>query len=169
MLRIIILVLSLAIANVVAGDNFESDELKCESNYGTNGPEFPCSGSLSTNYRCNNTFVNIVDTPFYNCSNINIFWDAPRNNLTLTIEAANYTDFKRPFAVSLSSRLGLVPVYRVYSNGEEVLIPKTEEKQSVCTSDENYQVILKFKGPPRFQLYGTFIEYEVAPVDTSTS
>ncbi|CAF4186866.1 unnamed protein product [Rotaria sp. Silwood2] len=169
MLQIIILVLSLALANFVVGDDFESDEPKCEANYGTNGPEFPCSGSLSTDYRCNSTFLNIFDTPFYNCSNVNIFWDAPRNNLTLTIEAANYTNLKQPFAVSLSNRLGLVPVYRIYSNEQEVLISKTEEKQSVHTSDENYQVVLKFKGPQRFQLYGTFIEYQVAPINTSAS
>jgi hypothetical protein len=169
MLRIVILVLSLALANVVAGDDFQSDEPKCEAHYDMSGPAFPCSGSLFTDSRCNNTFVNILDTPFYDCSNVRIFWSAPRNNLTLTIEAANYANLKQSFAVSLSSRSIPVPVYRIYSNGQEVLISKTEETQIVHTSDENYQVVLKFKGPQRFQLYGLFIEYQVAPINTSAS
>jgi len=82
-------------------------------------------------------------------------------NLTVNIEAADYTNLKQPFTVSLSTTLGL-PAYRIYPNGQEVFISNTTADQVIQTSDENYQVVLKFQGPNRFSLYGAFIEYQIA-------
>ncbi|CAF4428750.1 unnamed protein product, partial [Rotaria sp. Silwood2] len=145
MLRFIVLVLLPVVANVVVGDDLESDEFNCEPRYWTSGPEFPCYGHLSTGFKCNNSFLSISDTPFYDCSNVSLFWNYPMYNWIVNIEAANYTNLKQPFAVTLSNTFGL-PAYRIYPNGQEVLISSTTAEQVVQTSDENYQVVLKIQG-----------------------
>ncbi|CAF1123352.1 unnamed protein product [Rotaria sordida] len=162
MLRIIVLVLSVALANVVMGDDFESDKPQCVLNYGATLPDFPCDGYLSTDSRCNNSFLNIANTPFCVCSNVSLFWNYPMQNLTITIEAANYAKLKQPYTVSLNDAFNF-PVYRVYPNGKEVLISRRTATPVAQRSDENYQVVLKFQGPKRLTFYGASIEYQVAP------
>ncbi|CAF1100572.1 unnamed protein product [Didymodactylos carnosus] len=162
MLRIIAFVLSLALANVVTGDDVESDQPQCVINYGKNLADFPCNGYLSTDPKCNNSFLNIVNTSYYHCSEARIFWNYPMQNLTVTIESANYTKSKQLYSVSLTG--GMLPTYRIYPNGKEFLITNTTAEKIVEISDENYQVVLKFQGPKRLTFYGAEIEYQVAPV-----
>ncbi|CAF1317407.1 unnamed protein product [Rotaria sordida] len=95
------------------------------------------------------------------CSSVNIFWSYPTGLLTLIIETA-YTEKRQPYAIHIHNEqlsASISNVYRVIDN--QKIEVTTTDKKIIFDSDSNYQVIVKFQGPPEMRTYGVNIHYDI--------
>ncbi|CAF1159354.1 unnamed protein product [Rotaria magnacalcarata] len=92
------------------------------------------------------------------CSSVDLFWNYPVGNLTLTIGPSQH----KPYTVYIDNEK-LTPyfshVYRIF-NGQETDVTTIDQKL-IQYSDSNNQIILKFQGPSTLFYYGVFIEYDI--------
>ncbi|CAF3563621.1 unnamed protein product [Rotaria sp. Silwood1] len=97
------------------------------------------------------------------CSSVNIFWSYPTGLLTLIIETA-YTEKQQLYAIHIDNghlSASISDVYQVIDD-EEIKVTTTDKK-IILNSDSNYQVIVKFQGPPEMKTYGVSINYDIVP------
>ena len=108
--------------------------------------------------------LNIASTELAtSCSSVELFWSYPVGAMILIIETP-FTKKQQSYAVRISNE-HLTPaisnVYRIVDN-HEVEVTKTDS-DLIFDSDANYQVIVKFQGPPQMTYYGVFIHYKIIP------
>ncbi|CAF1093438.1 unnamed protein product [Adineta ricciae] len=119
-----------------------------------------CAGTISFSGDCYSSKIELRDTEYVKCTDVNFFWSYPLNNMTLVIETP-FTQKRQRFTVSLETQplQGAVShVYRIIDDQETDVT--TREPILTQDSDANYQVILKFQGPTRLSRYGVVIQYE---------
>lgn len=124
-----------------------------------------CSQSISSPAGCKETKFNLSNTnTSKTCTSVNLFWNYPVDNLTTIIETP-FTQKKQAYKLYIDNEQ-LTPyishVYRIL-NGKETEVTTTD-KILIQHSDANYQVILKFQGPPTLYYYGVFINYNITVV-----
>jgi hypothetical protein len=122
----------------------------------------PCSVLLISPPNCKETKLNLTNTnTSKTCTSVNLFWSYPIDNLT-TIIATPFTQKKQAYQLYIDNeqlKHYISHVYRIL-NGQETEVTTTD-KTLIQDSDANYQVILKFQGPPKLTYYGVFINYNV--------
>ncbi|CAF1391948.1 unnamed protein product [Adineta ricciae] len=119
-----------------------------------------CAGTISFSGVCYSSKIELRDTQYVKCANVDFFWSYPLNNMTLVIETP-FTQKRQRFTVSLKTQplQGAVShVYRIIDDQETDVT--TREPVLTQDSDANYQVILKFQGPTHLSRYGVEIQYE---------
>ncbi|CAF2505003.1 unnamed protein product [Rotaria sp. Silwood2] len=97
------------------------------------------------------------------CSSVNIFWSYPTGLLTLIIETA-YTKKQQSYTIHIDNEHLSASISNVYQviDDEEIEVT-TNDKKIILNSDSNYQVIIKFQGPPEMRTYGVSISYDIIP------
>lgn len=115
-----------------------------------------CSLNLSTPLNQPNTIV--TNAKVLNCSEANIFWNYPMNNLTIVYSAPKSASFN--FCLTNSNSIYPdIPVYHVVLNQETKVIKSSNK---VCMkSDATKSLTLKLVGPPQMKYYGVFIDYSI--------
>jgi hypothetical protein len=122
----------------------------------------PCSWSISSPPDCKETKLNLTKTNISKtCTSVHLFWNYPVDNLTAIIDTP-FTEKKQAYKLFIENEQ-LQPyishVYRIL-DGRETEVTTTN-KTLIQYSDANYQVILKFEGPPTLYYYGVFINYNI--------
>ena len=153
-LPVIIVILSI----IKAAPATQHTVRSCKARY----TEYECSLSISSPslLNCKETQFNLIETETSKvCTSAQLFWNYPVNNLTITITTP-FTSKKQAYTVSIDNEELQVAVFHVYRilNGQETEVT-TNDTTLVQDSDANYQVILKFQGPPTLTYYGVFIRY----------
>lgn len=107
-----------------------------------------CAADISAPFGCKSTVLNFTNTGFAQCQGVNFFYASGANNMTLIIETS-FTQQRQPYYLSLANSPIMeiiLHVYRIIDN-QEIDIT-TRNATLVQKSDSNYQIILKFQGPP---------------------
>ena len=121
-----------------------------------------CRSQIYLPKPCDAATLNLGTTALKSCTEVNLSWDYPTNNLTIIIETP-YTQKHQPYAVNLDNYwLFGIRTYRIL-NGKEIEV-KSNDKIVTESSDSNYQVILKLQAPPTLSLYVLFFNYNVTKV-----
>ena len=117
---------------------------------------YNCTLNLVTPFDQSNTIV--TNMKLHNCSEANIFWNYPMNNLTIVFTVPQ----SKPFQFCLINSDSIyddIPVYRVTSS-QETKVGKSSEK--VCMqSDSTNSLTLKLVGPPKMKYYGVFVDFSI--------
>lgn len=81
--------------------------------------------------------------------------------MTLVLDSP-FTGSQQKYQMSFDNQQIMSAVSHVYRiiDGEEIDVTTTEPKL-IQTSDDNYQIILKFEGPTSLTRYGLNIVYDV--------
>jgi hypothetical protein len=95
---------------------------------------------------------------------LKFFWSYPKRNLTLIIETP-FTQKQQTYAIRVN--IGAIQpsishIYRLLEDQETEVI--FHDDTFTEKSDSNYQVVLKFEGPPTLQYYGVFINYNITQI-----
>jgi len=122
----------------------------------------PGQGGVSFPNDCNSKILNLANTELAKSStSVGLFWSYPVNTMTLIIETP-FTQKREPYAISIDNeelKQAISHVYRVLNNQETEIT--TSDDKLVQKSDSNYQIILKFQGPPEMRYYGVRISYDI--------
>ena len=121
-----------------------------------------CQSRISILKPCDSATLSLGTTHLKSCTEVNLSWDYPTNNLTIIIETP-FTQQRQPYAVNLDNYwlFGVQP-YRIL-NGKEIELKPTD-KPLAEKSDSNYQVVVKLQAPPTLSLYVLFFNYNVTKV-----
>jgi hypothetical protein len=121
-----------------------------------------CQSRIYLPKPCDSATLNLDVTNLKSCTEVNLSWDYPTNNLTMIIETP-FTQQHQPYAINLDNYwLFGIQTYRIL-NGKEIQV-KSNDKVIVENSDSNYQVILKLQAPPTLSVYVLFFNYNVIKV-----
>ncbi|CAF1435068.1 unnamed protein product [Didymodactylos carnosus] len=125
-------------------------------------PPGSCRSRIYLSKPCASATLNLGVTSLKSCTEVNLSWDYPTNNLTMIIETP-FTQQHQSYAVNLDNYwLFGIQTYRIL-NGKEIEV-KSNDNVVVENSDSNYQVILKLQAPPTLSLYVLFFNYNVTKV-----
>jgi len=119
-----------------------------------------CMAIISFSGDCRSSNVSLSNTEYASCTADNFFWSYPVYNMTLTTETL-FTSQHQPFTIALDNEQlagAISNVYRIINEHETEVT--THDKTLIQHSDSNYQIILKFQGPPRLSRYGVNINYK---------
>jgi hypothetical protein len=101
----------------------------------------------------------ITNEKLLNCTNAEIFWSYPRNNLTIIFSSSQRKSFK--FCLLKPNEIYKdIPVYRVVGRKEKLVI-KSENKVCMSSDSQTNILTLKLVGPRRMMYYGVFIRYSI--------
>lgn len=121
----------------------------------------PCAAVVGAPAGCSSTIVNLTNTIFSKCSTSCFIWLQPdNNNMTFIIETP-FTQARQAYNISLANSILMevvLHVYRILNNRETEVT--THGGTLVQVSDSNYQVILKFQGPPNPTRPNVIIVYD---------
>ena len=140
--------------------NNDVDE-SCEAQFWENGDPYKCSGGLSINLDCKSGMAHLAHTNISKtCTEVKLFWSYPMNNLTMFFETP-FTKQQQAYTLEFDNKklAGIGNIYRLI-DGKETEVT-THDSKLIQHSDSNYQVILKFQGPPEMISYGAFVYYNV--------
>ncbi|CAF1313266.1 unnamed protein product [Didymodactylos carnosus] len=146
-------------ATVYAAPAIDDDGIECKPSI-SSMTEYPCFGTLQ--FQCPSASFNIGKTQYVTCSDIQLFWSYNVGNLTMTIET-EFTEQRQPFIILFANdstfRNQMPHFYRIIDGVETEIV--TKDEQIILTSDENYQVIMKFQAPANLMFYGASLNYKV--------
>lgn len=118
-----------------------------------------CQATISFSGDCRSPIIDLTQTEYVQCENVNFFWSYPLNNMTLIIETP-FTRSHQRFTMFLDNQQltgAISRVFRIF-NGQETEVT-TRDSTLIQYSDSNYQIILKFEGPTHLSRYGVNIDY----------
>ena len=124
-------------------------------------PSSSCWNSIIVPRSCQSATINLGTTDLKACAAVGLMWSYPTNNLTITIETS-FTEQAHAYSIDIDNsqiKDYTIRIYRV-RDGQEVEIKSTDDR-IVLNSDANYQIILKFQGPPSIFYYGFPLSYTV--------
>ena len=118
-----------------------------------------CDSIINIPKSCNSATLSLKGTHFTSCTEVNLFWNYPKNNLTVIIETP-FTKQRQPYAVNFDNNFGFgIPLYRIV-DGKETKIKSTDNVIAE-KSDSNYQVILKINARPTLSVFEWSFNYKV--------
>lgn len=100
---------------------------------------------------------NVSNDKLKNCTEAQIFWNYPTNNLTVVFSAPKF----KPFKLCLINSLEImddIPVYRVVGKQNSLVV---KSKNNVCMNSDMLKktLTLKFVGTEKPKYYGVLIKY----------
>jgi len=121
-----------------------------------NGWALDCSLNVSTpSGQVNHVITN---SEVLNCTEANIFWNYPMNNLTIVFSAPELKPFQFCLINSDSIYYDIL-VYHVENNQETKVI---KSKNKVCMkSNTGNTITLKLAAPTQMKYYGVFVDYTI--------
>ena len=120
-----------------------------------------CDGYVWTSGLCNDSIVTVGTNTSKSCDQIDLSWDYPVNNMTITFETP-YTREHQPYNLSFDNTWlsgSRFVFYRVIDGKESEI--NSDDDVLVQKSDSNYQVILKIQAKRTLSLYVLFIHYNI--------
>ena len=114
---------------------------------------YGCTMNLSPNVGM------VSNEQLHNCTEAQIFWNYPQNNLTVVFSAPEL----KPFQVCLLKSHQIyydILIYHI-ADKKETLVTKSVNKVCIQSESSTKTVTLKFAAPEVLKYYGIFIDYSV--------
>ncbi|CAF2510894.1 unnamed protein product [Rotaria sp. Silwood2] len=124
-----------------------------------------CSATISVHTDCKSSTVDLTDTEIANsCTTGSFFWSYPTNNLTIIIKTP-FTKKQEAFKIDIDNQQLMQYVLHVYRVFDDKELEVTTTADRLIQDSSNYEIALKFEGPPNLMYYGVFINYNVIKND----